>query len=192
MLKQGLKVVIAIVASFRKTYASPPWLIKVLYPVPLSLDRLLLTHASPGNSWTLTDKSGSTSCGVTAPFSWILVYLRFCLCPPRGWFSSPVEVPPSNLTGLQSQITWGFSVPLLDPQFWKSVLGPTIFAIVPELLWYSCFPVCGLSAQWLSGGANDDLLREDLWHMLCLPGLWQPESLYLWQATADVCFLRRH
>ena len=27
------------------------------------------THASAGDSWTLTGKSGSVSCGVTAPFS---------------------------------------------------------------------------------------------------------------------------
>ena len=27
------------------------------------------THASPGEPWTLTGKSGSVSCGVTAPFS---------------------------------------------------------------------------------------------------------------------------
>ena len=27
-----------------------------------------LTHASARDSWTLTDKSGSVSCGVTAPF----------------------------------------------------------------------------------------------------------------------------
>ena len=33
-------------------------------------------------------KSGSVSCGVTAPFSWVLVCARFCLCPPR--VSSPV------------------------------------------------------------------------------------------------------
>ena len=31
-------------------------------------------------------KSGSVSCGVTAPFSWVLVHTRFCLCPPRIYF----------------------------------------------------------------------------------------------------------
>ena len=41
------------------------------------------THASAGDSWTLTGKSGSVSCGVTAPFSWVLVHTRFSLCPPR-------------------------------------------------------------------------------------------------------------
>ena len=44
------------------------------------------THASAGDSWTLTGKSGSVSCGVTAPFSWVLVSTSFCLCPPRVCF----------------------------------------------------------------------------------------------------------
>ena len=33
-----------------------------------------LTHASPVYSWTHPGKSGSVSCGVTAPFSWVLVH----------------------------------------------------------------------------------------------------------------------
>ena len=41
------------------------------------------THASTGDSWTLTAKSGSVSCGVTAPFSSVLVHTRFCLCSPE-------------------------------------------------------------------------------------------------------------
>ena len=45
-----------------------------------------LTHASAGDSWTITGKSGSVSCGVTAPFSWVLVRTKFCLCPPRVYF----------------------------------------------------------------------------------------------------------
>ena len=44
------------------------------------------THASTRDSWTLTGKSGSLSCGVTAPFSWVLVCTKFCLCPPRVCF----------------------------------------------------------------------------------------------------------
>ena len=30
--------------------------------------------------------------GVTVSFSWVLVCTRFCLCPPRVYFPSPVEV----------------------------------------------------------------------------------------------------
>ena len=44
------------------------------------------THASAGDFWTLPGKSGSVSCGVIAPFSWVLVCTRFCLCPPRVCF----------------------------------------------------------------------------------------------------------
>ena len=32
------------------------------------------THASAGDSWTLMGKSGSVSCGVTAPFCLVLVH----------------------------------------------------------------------------------------------------------------------
>ena len=51
-----------------------------------------LTHPSARDSWTLMGKSGSVSCGVTAPSSWVLVCTRFCLCPPRICFHSPVEI----------------------------------------------------------------------------------------------------
>ena len=44
------------------------------------------THTSAGDSWTLMGKSGSVSCGVSAPFSCVLVHTRFCLCPPRSVF----------------------------------------------------------------------------------------------------------
>ena len=46
----------------------------------------------PLETWILTGKSGSVSHGVTAPFSWVLVHRRLCLCPPRVCFPSPVQV----------------------------------------------------------------------------------------------------
>ena len=129
--------------------------------------RTPLTHTSAWDSWTLTGKSGSVSCGVTSPFSWVLVHTRFCLCPPRVCFPSPVEVVLSSSTG--PQIFSGFSVSLLDPQVGKSFVGLGTFATVWELLWYNCSPVCGLSASRLYGGT----------HIPCLQGLLQPESLSL-------------
>ena len=57
---------------------------------PRPCSRPLPTHASAADSWTLTGKSGSVSCGITAPFSWVLVCARFCLCPPRVCFPSPL------------------------------------------------------------------------------------------------------
>ena len=52
---------------------------------PWPCNRALPTHTSAGDS-------GSVSCGVAAPFSWVLVHTRFCLCPPTVCFPSPVEV----------------------------------------------------------------------------------------------------
>ena len=57
---------------------------------PQPCNRPPLTHTSTRDSWTPMGKSGSVSCGVTAPFSWVLVCTRFCLCPPRVCFPSPV------------------------------------------------------------------------------------------------------
>ena len=48
---------------------------------PQSCSRPPSTHASTRDSWTLTGKSGSISCGVTAPFSWVLMCTRFYLSP---------------------------------------------------------------------------------------------------------------
>ena len=64
-------------------------------------------------------------------------------------------------------------------------MGSRTFATMQELLWYNCSPVCGLSAWQLFGGANADLLQEDLSQTLCLQGLLYPELLSPRQAIAD-------
>ena len=43
------------------------------------------THASAGGSQTPGDRSGTVSCAVTTPFSWVLVH-KVLLCPPRIYF----------------------------------------------------------------------------------------------------------
>ena len=48
-----------------------PWM-HCLTQCPRPCSRPSLTHASTRDSWTLLGKSGSVSCGVTAPFSWVL------------------------------------------------------------------------------------------------------------------------
>ena len=58
----------------------------LLYIVPQLCSRPSPTHTSAGDSWTLTGKSGTVSCGVTAPLSCVLMHTRFCLCPPRVCF----------------------------------------------------------------------------------------------------------
>ena len=54
-------------------------------PCPQPCSRPPLTHAFTGDSWTPTGKSGIVSCGVTVPFSWVLVN-KVLLCPPRVYF----------------------------------------------------------------------------------------------------------
>ena len=53
---------------------------------PQACSRPLLIRTSTGDSWTPTGKSGSVSCGVSAPFSWVLVHTRFYLCPSSVYF----------------------------------------------------------------------------------------------------------
>ena len=57
---------------------------------PQSCSRPLLTQASAGDSWTLAGRSGSVSCGVTAPFSCVLVH-KVLLVPSKSLFPSPVK-----------------------------------------------------------------------------------------------------
>jgi len=56
---------------------------------PQPCSRPPLTHNSAGDSWTPTGKSGSVSCGVTAPFSWVLVH-KVLFVPSKNLFPSPV------------------------------------------------------------------------------------------------------
>ena len=79
---------------------------KVLYThchsqCPWPCSRPPLTHVSNGDSWMLRGKSGSVSCGVTAPFSWVLVHTRFCLCP-RSLFPHSCVSSGSSMVGLMA------------------------------------------------------------------------------------------
>ena len=58
---------------------------------PLPCSRPLPTHASARDSWTLTGKSGSVYCGVTAPFSWVLVCTGFICALQESVFQSCVS-----------------------------------------------------------------------------------------------------
>ena len=54
--------------------------------VPQPCNRPPPTRTTTRDSWTLTGKPVSVSCVVTAPFSWVLLHTRFCLCIPRVCF----------------------------------------------------------------------------------------------------------
>ena len=96
-----------VVTSFKMTYASMLRLPGLLYSLVLTPWQATANHASVKDSWALTGKSGSVSCGVTAPFSWVL-YVQGFIVPFMSLFPC------------------GFSVLWTDPQVVKSVVGPRI------------------------------------------------------------------
>ena len=101
-----------------------------------------MTHTFAGDSQALIGKSGSVSCGVTAPFSWVL-YVQGFIVPFMSLFPC------------------GFSVLWTDPQVVTSVVGPRILQQCKNFFGIIVL-VCGSSTQWLYSGANGDLLQEDL------------------------------
>ena len=127
-----------------------------------------MTHASAGDSWMLTGKSGSVSCGVTAPFSWVLVYTWFCLCPPIVCF--PVLCKIWQLYGgvngdLLQKGLYHTQVcciqnccPCLRPLLTLTFTGDT-----QTQFWLS---LCGVSGSWCTQGLFE--LSEHLWQVRVL------------------------
>ena len=87
------------VTSFKRSHAQH-FCTQCLQPC----SRPLPSQTSAGDSWTLIGKSGSVSCWVTAPFSWVLVLPSFvcvCVCLPRVCFQSCVSSG-SSMVGLMA------------------------------------------------------------------------------------------
>ena len=133
------------------------------WPQPCS--RPLLMHATARDFWTLTDQSGSVFCGVTAPFSWVLVHIRFCLCPPRvcfpvlckfWWLYGGVngDLLQEGLCHTQVCCTQS-PCPCGSPLLTHTSSGdtPTQF----------CLGLCGVSGSWCEQGVFE--LSEHLWQV---------------------------
>ena len=84
---------VGVIKKMATYFQRSPALHTLPHPVPPTLQQASTDRAAASmeGSRTLTGKSGSVSCGVTAPFSWVLVHTRFCLCPPRVCFPSPCK-----------------------------------------------------------------------------------------------------
>ena len=148
--KTMLGVMVAMVTSFQKTVVVSALTLQQDTANPGLCQRLLETHRQVCLNLLWGHCSFlSISCGVTAPFSLsrvgsllLSLYLLWGHCsfllgpgahkilfvPSKSLFSSPAEVLQTNPTGLQSQISRGFSVPLPDIQVGESVVGPRTFA----------------------------------------------------------------
>ena len=107
-------------------------------------------------------KSGSVPCGVTAPFSWVLVHIRFCLCPPRVSF--PVLC----------QFWWfygGVNDDLLQEGLCHTQVG---------LLHLECLPLWQSTADpYLHMRHSNTVLSQSLW------GLWVlAHTRFVWALLA--------
>ena len=94
---------------------------------PQPCSRPPLTHTSAGDSWTLTGRSGSVSCGVTAPFSWVLVCVRFCLCPRRvSVFLVLWNLYNQNLLTFKVKYPWDSQSLCQTPRLGSLLWGPEL------------------------------------------------------------------
>ena len=129
---------------------------------PQPCSRPPLTHASARDSWTPTGKSRATSCGVTVPFSWVLVH-NILLCPPRVYF--PVwcmfwqlydrvngDLLRESLCHTQVCCTQSLC-PCSRP--------PPTCTSIGDAQTQFCLSLCGVSGSWCSQGLFEP--SEHLW-----------------------------
>ena len=104
----------------------------------------LVTHASTRDPSMVAGSFGSVSCRVTAPFLWVLVQAKLCLCSPRLEFLFPLSLWKSY-----NPILLDFKVRFPGvPQAGKPDMGFRTFTTVGERLWYYCFLVRGGYGIW--------------------------------------------
>ena len=109
----------------------------VLLPAPASLGDPLLTIASTGDPAILA--SGLVSCGVTAPFLWVLAHTRFCLCPP-GLESLFPPVPSKSYN--QTPLAFNVRFPRASQSLCQIPrLGSLTWASEPSPQWENVFGI---------------------------------------------------
>ena len=120
---------VGLLVTSKRTYANT-CLPGLLLPVPLSPRQATADHVSAGDPQTVMAGLAQSLVGhYSFPLGPGAHRIFLCVCPLRVSVSpSPLGVEELNPFVLQSQIPWGFLIPLPDPQVGKSVLGPRTFA----------------------------------------------------------------
>ena len=90
-----VKIMKIMVTSFKRSHACTAAL-----SAP-TLCRPLPTYASSRDSWTLMGKSGSASCWVTTPFSWVLVH-KVLFVPSKSLFPQSCVSSGGSMVGLMA------------------------------------------------------------------------------------------
>ena len=128
----------------------------LLLSVPPTLQQ---ATTDPRLHWRLLDthgKSGSVSCGVTAPFSWILAHTKFCLCPPPVCF--PVLCKFWWLYGglMVTSSKRAYAIPWSTVPWAPAHAAVHCWPIPPqETLKHSSVSVCGVSGSWCAKGLSE-------------------------------------
>ena len=110
----------------------------------------------------------SVSYGAAAPFSWVLVSTRLCLCPPKSLFpqSCGTSVVKSHWPSKSDSL--GMLSPFAGSPGWGICCGPFFGIIVLQIV--GCLLNGSIEALKVTSSKR-------LCHMLCLLGLLKPEPL---------------
>ena len=128
-------------------------------PCPQPCSMPIPTQAFTRDCWTPTGKSGTVFCGVTVPFSWVLMH-KVLLCPPRVYFpvlckfwqlygGVNVDLLQEDLCHTHTQRPCPFGRPL--PTHTSTGDTQTQF----------CLSLCGVPGSWCTQGLFE--LSEQLW-----------------------------
>ena len=108
---------------------------------PWPCTRPLLPHASAADAWTLTGKSGSVSCGVTAPFSSVLVHARVLFVPSKSVFPQSCVSSGGSTVGLmvtsskRAYVVHRSAAPRAPTPFIRPLLTHTSIWFRKKILW---------------------------------------------------------
>ena len=139
---------------------------------PQPCNRPSPTHASAGDSWTLPGKSGSVSCGVTAPFPWVLVHTVLFLPSKRLYLQSCVSSGGSMVGLMATSSKRAYGIPRSTaPSHTQVCCTQSSCPCNSSLLTHKstgdaqmqfCLSLCGVSGSWCSQRLFKP--SEHLWH----------------------------
>ena len=131
---------------------------------PQPRSRPPLTHASARDSWMLTGKSGSVSCGVTAPFSWVLVHKVLSVpsksLSPQACVSSGGSMVGLIVTSSKRAYVTPRSAAPQSPYPCGSLLLTRTCAGDTQTQF--CLSLCGVSGSWCTQSLSPLSISEHL------------------------------
>lgn len=142
----------------------------LLPPVPHPCGETLLTSPPQGDPPAPASRSASASGGITAPLLWAWC-VQCSLCSPGlGQFPQSCGSPVVKSRWPSRSGSWGFPVPLSDPQAGKPHVGLRTFVRVGGLRWCRCPQFVGRpqQAQAVTAPRSSGASAAVSWRLLLL------------------------